>query len=41
MIELSRMDTEKRNERTMNIDTLPTREIVELINAEDHRCCPR
>lgn len=38
MIELSRMDTEKRNERTMNIDTLPTREIVELINAEDHRC---
>ncbi len=36
-IELSRLDTEKRNERTMHIDTLSTLEMVSLINEEDHR----
>ena len=36
--ELSRMDTEQRNPRTMGIDTLPTLEMAALINSEDHRC---
>lgn len=38
MLELSRMDTERRNERSMHIDEMTTRDIVELINSEDHKC---
>ena len=38
MVELSRLDTEKRNPATMNIDTLSTLEMVTVINEEDHRC---
>ena len=37
-MELSRLDTEQRNPRTSHIDTLPTLEMVTLINEEDHRC---
>ena len=37
-VELSRLDTEKRNSRSMQIDTLPTSEMVALINSEDHLC---
>ena len=36
--ELSRMDTERRNPRTANIDTLSTQDMVALINSEDHLC---
>ena len=38
MLELKRLDTEKRNPRTMNIDTLSTLDMVTLINREDHAC---
>ena len=38
MLDLGKMDTEKRNERTMHIDEMSTSEIVALINSEDHRC---
>ena len=38
MLELSRMDTERRNERSMHIDEMTTRDMVELINSEDHKC---
>lgn len=38
MVELKKIDTEKRNPRTMQIDTLPTLEMVTLINDEDHLC---
>ena len=37
MVELKSIATEQRNPRTMNIDTLPTLEMVRLINEEDHR----
>ena len=37
-MELNRLDTEKRNSRTMNIDQLSTLEMVTVINDEDHRC---
>ena len=37
-INLNRLDTEQRNPRTTHIDTLPTLEMVSLINEEDHRC---
>ena len=37
MVELRKLDTEQRNQRTMQIDTLPTLEILTLINEEDHR----
>ena len=37
-MELGKLDTEKRNPRTMQIDTLSTSDVVELINAEDHLC---
>ena len=37
-MELSRLDTEQRNPRTSHIDTLPTLDMVTLINEEDHRC---
>ncbi|MBR1586052.1 MAG: N-acetylmuramic acid 6-phosphate etherase [Clostridia bacterium] len=38
MVELKKIDTEKRNPRTMQIDTLSTLDMVTLINEEDHRC---
>ena len=37
-MELAKLDTEKRNERTMHIDTLSTLDMVTVINEEDHRC---
>ncbi len=37
-MELSKLDTEKRNEKTMHIDTLSTLDMVTVINEEDHRC---
>ena len=37
VVELRKLDTEKRNQRTMQIDTLPTLEMLTLINEEDHR----
>ena len=36
--ELSKLDTEKRNLRSMNIDSLSTAEMVKLINSEDRLC---
>ena len=36
-VELNRIDTEQRNERTMHIDALSTMEMVRLINQEDHK----
>ncbi len=38
MVELKKIDTEKRNPKTMHIDTLSTLDMVSLINEEDHRC---
>jgi len=35
--QLSRLATEQRNPRSMQIDTAPVREILEIINSEDHR----
>ncbi len=35
--ELQNLATEQRNPRTKHIDTAPTREILRLINEEDHR----
>ena len=37
MVELKKIATEQRNPKTMNIDTLPTLEMVRLMNREDHR----
>ena len=37
MVELKKIATEQRNPDTMNIDTLPTLEMVNLINREDHK----
>ena len=37
-VELRKIDTEQRNPRTAQIDTLSTLEMVTLINSEDHRC---
>ena len=37
MLELTKLDTEQRNERTMNIDNLDTLGMLTVINAEDHR----
>lgn len=37
MLTLQKIDTEQRNERTMNIDTLSTMAMLQLINDEDHR----
>ena len=36
--ELSKLDTEKRNPRSMDIDTLSTADMVKLINSEDRLC---
>lgn len=35
--QLSRLATEQRNPASMRIDTAPVREILEIINSEDHR----
>ena len=37
MVELKKIATEQRNPNTMNIDTLPTLEMIKLINREDHK----
>lgn len=37
MVEIKRLDTEQRNPRTMHIDELSTRDMLSLINEEDHR----
>lgn len=37
MVELHKIATEQRNPHTMNIDTLSTLDMVNLINREDHR----
>ena len=37
-VDLKKIDTEKRNERTMHIDTLSTLDMAALINSEDHKC---
>ena len=37
MVELKKIATEQRNPNTMNIDTLSTLDMVNLINREDHR----
>lgn len=37
MIELKKLDTEKRNERTMRIDEMSTLEMLSVINDEDHK----
>lgn len=37
MVELHKIATEQRNPNTMNIDTLSTLDMVNLINREDHR----
>lgn len=38
--DLSRISTEQRNERSANIDTLPTLEMLQVINDEDARVAP-
>lgn len=37
MVELKKIATEQRNPDTMHIDTLPTLEMIRLINREDHK----
>ena len=37
MVELKKIATEQRNPNTMNIDALPTLDMIRLINQEDHR----
>lgn len=37
MIELKKLDTEKRNERTAHIDEMSTLDMLAVINEEDHR----
>lgn len=36
-VELKKIDTEKRNERSMHIDSMSTLDMVKLINEEDHK----
>ena len=36
-VELKKIDTEKRNERSMHIDSMSTLDMVKLINEEDIR----
>lgn len=36
-VELKKIDTEKRNERSMHIDSMSTLDMVRLINDEDHK----
>ena len=35
MVDLSRLTTEQRNPRTMNLDTMTPLQIAEAMNAED------
>ena len=37
MVELKKIATEQRNQNTMNIDTLPTLDMIRLINREDYK----
>ena len=37
-VDLKKLDTERRNPLTANIDTLSTLEMAKLINSEDHPC---
>ena len=37
-VDLKKLDTERRNPRTANIDTLSSLEMAKLINSEDHHC---
>ena len=37
-VKLSALDTEKRNPNTLEIDTLSTLDMVNIINSEDHLC---
>ncbi|MBR3016102.1 MAG: N-acetylmuramic acid 6-phosphate etherase [Clostridia bacterium] len=37
-VDLKKLDTERRNPATANIDTLSTLDMAALINAEDHHC---
>ena len=37
-VDLKKLDTERRNPRTMHIDTLSTLDMVKVVNTEDHRC---
>ena len=37
-MDLKKLDTEKRNEKTMGIDEMSTMDMVRVINDEDHRC---
>ena len=37
-VDLKKLDTERRNPLTANIDTLSTLEMAKLINSEDHHC---
>ena len=37
MVELKKIATEQRNPNTMNIDSLPTLDMIRLINQEDHK----
>ena len=37
-VDLKKLDTERRNPRTANIDALSSLEMAKLINAEDHHC---
>ncbi|WP_195547864.1 N-acetylmuramic acid 6-phosphate etherase [Holdemania sp. 1001095H_141210_F2] len=36
-VKLNHLTTERRNENTMNLDTLSTRELLEIMNEEDHK----
>ena len=36
-VDLGKLDTEKVNENTKNIDKLSTLDMIKLINEEDHR----
>ena len=37
-VDLKKLDTERRNPRTANIDALSSLEMAKLINSEDHHC---
>ena len=36
-VKLNHLTTERRNEKTMNLDTLSTRELLQIMNEEDHK----
>ncbi len=35
-MDLSRLTTENRNQKTMNLDELPVHDVLQLMNTEDH-----